>query len=205
MKNAKKLLVLLVVFAMLLSLCACGAQQKQPEEKSAASAAEGAASAERTRIEVWHRASADMGANVLEEAAAEFNASQDSFEIVPVYNSGEYKGLIQQMVADAASGSTPGICQISYTWSEATGYLPGRADVRESDGFKAYVEEHPYLNAGLNVIDALNTPVAFPGSSALQLQDDFCNARDAIYTGHGTALDVMTALAESANQLMNEG
>ena len=90
-------------------------------------------------------------------------------------------------------------------WSEATGYLPGRADVRESDGFKAYVEEHPYLNAGLNVIDALNTPVAFPGSSALQLQDDFCNARDAIYTGHGTALDVMTALAESANQLMNEG
>ena len=444
MKNAKKLLVLLVVFAMLLSLCACGAQQKQPEEKSAASAAEGAASAEKTRIEVWHRASADMGANVLEEAGAEFNASQDSFEIVPVYNSGEYKGLIQQMVADAASGSTPGICQISYTWSnflcenfpttdiasleggeefltafdsnlvdlcknpdgsqvvgipianscpifyynievcqaagldtsnlpttweevvewakaivantdaegfsfaappdfwleewlieanggeiyteengtyvahfddeaavsamqevadlyadgtgvflsgadaikeafssgklgimiatigwstgfttscafdwqaasvvsckgnpvtapvggsmfcitatdpavqegawqflqllgnakyieawsEATGYLPGRADVRESDGFKAYVEEHPYLNAGLNVIDALNTPVAFPGSSALQLQDDFCNARDAIYTGHGTALDVMTALAESANQLMNEG
>lgn len=437
MKNMKKYLALLLALAMVFCLCACG-QDSGDDDK-------GTTGGEKIKVEVWHRASADMGADVLEAAAAEFNASQDKYEIVPVYNSGEYKGLIQQMVADASTGNTPGISQIAYTWSnflcenfpttdiasldggadflaafdsnlvdlckspdgsqvvgiplanscpifyynaevcaaagldvnnlpttwdevvewakaivaktdaegfsfaappdfwleewlvegfggdiytqaadgtyvanfaddaavnamqtvadlyadgtgvflsgadaikeafssgklgimiatigwstgfttscdfdwvassvvscngnavtapvggsmfcitatdpdvqegawqflqllgsekyieawsEATGYLPGRADVRESDSFKAYVDEHPYLNAGLDVINALNTPVAFPGSSALQLQDDFCNARDAIYTGQGTAKDILTALAESANTLMNEG
>lgn len=444
MKNLRKTLVVLLVLAMVLSICACGQKAETPAAPAGDAPAE-ATSNEKITIEVWHRASADMGANVLEAAAAEYNASQDKYEIVPVYNSGEYKGLIQQMVADAATGNTPGISQISYTWSnffcenfpttdissldggkellsafdanlvdlcknpdgtqvvgipvanscaifyyntevcqaagldinnlpttwdevvewakaivektdaegfsfaappdfwleewliesfggsiysreadgtyvahfaddvavnamqtvadlyadgtgvflsgadaikeafssgklgimvatigwstgftsscnfdwvassvvscngnpvtapvggsmfcitasdpdvregaweflqllgsakyieawsEATGYLPGRADVREASAFKAYVDEHPYLNAGLNVITALNTPVAFPGSSALQLQDDFCNARDAIYTGQGTAVDVLTPLAETANELMNEG
>lgn len=438
MKNIKKSLALLLALAMIFCVCGCGQTpadgDKQQSEKTGG----------KVTIEVWHRASADMGADVLQAAADEFNAGQDKYEILPVYNSGEYKGLIQQMVADAATGSTPGICQIAYTWSnflcdnfpttdiasleggsdflaaydsnlvdlckspdgsqvvgipvanscpifyynievcqaagldvsklpttwdevvewaetivektdaegfsfaappdfwleewliesfggniytqasdgtyvanfaedtavnamqtvadlyangtgvflsgsdaikeafssgklgimvatigwssgftascgfewaaspvvscsgntvtapvggsmfcitatdpdvaegawqflqllgsakyieawsEATGYLPGRADVRDSDSFKAYVEEHPYLNAGLDVINYLNTPVAFPGSSALQLQDDFCNARDAIYTGQGTAKDILAPLAESANALMNE-
>ncbi len=438
MKKLRTIIAVLLTAALALCLCACG--QGGSTDGGTKKDASG-----KITIEVWHRASADMGANVLEDAAAEFNASQDKYEIVPVYNSGEYKGLIQQMVADAATGTTPGISQISYTWanflcenfpttdiasldgadeflsafdsnlvdlckspdgsqivgipvanscpifyyntevcaaagldvnnlpstwdevvewakaivektdaegfsfaappdfwleewliesfggsiysresdgsyvahfgddiavnamqsvadlyadgtgvflsgadaikeafssgklgimiatigwstgftsscsfdwvanpvvscngndvtapvggsmfcitatdpevregawqflqllgsekyieawSEATGYLPGRADVRESDSFKAYVAEHPYLNAGLDVINALNTPVAFPGSSALQLQDDFCNARDAIYTGQSKAADVLPALAETANQLMNEG
>lgn len=444
MKTLRKVLVVLLALAMMLSVCACG-QDPAPPATPNENTESGGNSSERITIEVWHRASADMGANVLEEAAAEYNESQNKYEIVPVYNSGEYKGLIQQMVADAATGSTPGISQISYTWSnffcenfpttdissldggeellsafdanlvdlcknpdgsqvvgipvanscaifyyntevcqaagldisnlpttwdevvewakaivektdaegfsfaappdfwleewliesfggsiytreadgtyvahfaddvavnamqsvadlyadgtgvflsgadaikeafssgklgimvatigwstgfttscsfdwvassvvscngnavtapvggsmfcitasdpdvregaweflqllgsakyieawsEATGYLPGRADVREASTFKAYVDEHPYLNAGLNVITALNTPVAFPGSSALQLQDDFCNARDAIYTGQGTAADILIPLAETANELMNEG
>lgn len=444
MKKLRKMMVVLLVLAMALSICACGQTAASPQT-STSDSGKGEASNEKITIEVWHRASADMGANVLEAAAAEYNASQDRFEVIPVYNSGEYKGLIQQMVADAATGNTPGISQISYTWSnffcenfpttdinsldggadflsafdsnlvdlcknpdgsqvvgipvanscpifyynievcqeagldtnklpttwdevvewskaivektdaegfsfaappdfwleewliesfggniytreadgsyvahfadneavnamqavadlykdgtgvflsgadaikeafssgklgimvatigwstgftascnfdwvaspvvscngnavtapvggsmfcitatdpdiregaweflqllgsaeyieawsEETGYLPGRADVREADSFKAYVAEHPYLNAGLDVINALNTPVAFPGSSALQLQDDFCNARDAIYTGQGTAADILAPLAESANELMNEG
>lgn len=444
MKKVRKIFVALLVLAMMLSVCACGQTTEAPAAPAGDAPAAEPASTEKITIEVWHRASADMGANVLEDAAAEYNASQDKYEILPVYNSGEYKGLIQQMVADAATGNTPGISQISYTWSnffcenfpttdissldggeallsafdanlvdlcknpdgtqvvgipvanscpifyyntelcsaagldtsnlpktwdevvdwakaivektdaegfsfaappdfwleewliesfggsiysraadgsytadfaddvainamqsvadlyadgtgvflsgadaikeafssgklgimvatigwstgftascnfdwvagpvvscngndvtapvggsmfcitasdpavregaweflqllgsdkyieawsEATGYLPGRADVREADSFKAYVDEHPYLNAGLDVITALNTPVAFPGSSALQLQDDFCNARDAIYTGQGTAADVLTPLAETANELMNE-
>ena len=426
MKNLKKVFATIMILALVLAL-----------------SVPAFADNERIKIEVWHRASADMGANVLEEAAAEYNASQDKYEIVCVYNSGEYKGLIQSMVAEAAAGKTPGISQIAWTWvnylcqnfpttsvteleggkellsafdenlvglcsspsgevigipvanscpiiyynaevcakagldvnnlpktwdeliewaktivektdaegfsfaappdfwleewliegfggsiydqaedgtyvahfgeqaaidamqgvadlyaegtgvflsgadaikeafssgklgimiatigwstgfttscnfdwvagsvvscagnpvtapvggsmfaitatdpevkegawefmkllgsakyieawSEATGYLPGRADVRDADSFKAYVEEHPYLNAGLNVITALNTPVAFPGDSALQLQDDFCNARDAIYVGQGKAADILPPLAETANELMNE-
>lgn len=450
MKNVKKVLALLLAAVMMLSLCACSSKPSaEPGSgggETASTPADSAAPAgEKTVIEVWHRASADMGADVLEAAAQEFNASQDTYEVVLVYNSGEYKGLIQQMVADAAVNKTPGISQISYTWanflcenfpttdlaalegsedflsafdsnlidlckspdgsqivgipvanscpifyynvevckaagldtddlpttwdevvewakaivektdaegfsfaappdfwleewlvesfggeiytqaadgsyvanfaedaavnamqtvadlyadgtgvflsgadaikeafssgklgimiatigwstgfsttcdfewvaapvvscagndvtapvggsmfcitatdpdvregawqflqllgnskyleawSEASGYLPGRADVRESAEFKAYVEEHPYINAGLDVLDALNTPVAFPGNSALQLQDDFCNARDAIYTGQGTAKDILGPLAEIANELMNEG
>lgn len=444
MKNFRKPLALLLVLTMALSVCACGQKAGAPPSANGQDSS-GGGNGQKLTIEVWHRASADMGADVLEAAAAEYNASQDKYEIVPVYNSGEYKGLIQQMVADAATGNTPGISQISYTWSnffcenfpttdiaeleggqellsvfdanlvdlcknpdgsqvvgipvanscpifyyntevcqaagldtgklpstwdevvewartivektdaegfsfaappdfwleewliesfggdiytreadgtytahfaddtavnamqavadlyadgtgvflsgadaikeafssgklgimiatigwstgftsscnfewvansvvscggnpvtapvggsmfcitasdpeiregaweflqllssakyieawsEATGYLPGRADVREADTFKAYVAEHPYLNAGLDVITALNTPVAFPGSSALQLQDDFCNARDAIYTGQGTAAEILTPFAESANELMNEG
>lgn len=441
MKKFKKMMVVLLALAIVLSICACGQTTTEPQTSDGTKEN---TNNEKIKIEVWHRASADMGADVLEAAAAEYNASQDRYEVIPVYNSGEYKGLIQQMVADAATGSTPGISQISYTWSnffcenfpttditaldggeeflsafdsnlvelcknpdgsqvvgipvanscpifyynvevcqaagldtgnlpttwdevvdwakaivektdaegfsfaappdfwleewliesfggniytrendgsytahfadaeainamqtvadlyadgtgvflsgadaikeafssgklgimvatigwstgftsscnfdwvassvvscngnavtapvggsmfcitasdpeiregaweflqllgsaayieawaEATGYLPGRADVREAETFKAYVAEHPYINAGLDIINALNTPVAFPGSSALQLQDDFCNARDAIYTGQGTAVDILTPLAETANELMNE-
>ena len=437
MKKLKSIIALLLVTAMVFCLAACGKKSDGGEK------AEGGDSG-RIQIEVWHRASADMGANVLEDAAKEFNESQDKYEVVPVYNSGEYKGLIQQMVADASTGNTPGISQIAYTWSdflcenfpttdiksldggeeflsnfdsnlvdlckspdgsqvvgipvanscpvfyyntevckaagldisklpttwdevvtwakaivektdaegfsfaappdfwleewliesnggeiytqgsdgkyvakfgddvavkamqevadlyadgtgvflsgadaikeafssgklgimiatigwstgfttscdfdwvassvvsckgnpvsapvggsmfcitatdpevregawqflqllgsekyieawsEATGYLPGRADVRNSDSFKAYVSEHPYINAGLDIIDKLNTPVAFPGSSALQLQDDFCNARDSIYSGQSKAADTLPQLAQTADRLMND-
>lgn len=89
-------------------------------------------------------------------------------------------------------------------WCEATGYLPGKAAVRENEKYQAYVAEHSYLNAGLNIVDKLNTPVSFPGESALELQSSFIDMRDAIYTGQSDAAEATKVLAEQANELMNE-
>lgn len=140
MKNLRKTLVVLLVLAMVLSICACGQKAETPSAPAGDAPAE-AKSNEKITIEFWHRASADQGLGAIESAAEAFNNSQDRFVVKPVYNSGEYRGLIQSLVAEAASGNTPAIAQIAWAWTDYFANNFPVTDIKTLENGPEYLKE----------------------------------------------------------------
>lgn len=70
----------------------------------------------KTVIEYWHCNAETQGGLTVEELVENFNQANDHIEVVAKYNPDMYKGLMQNLQAEAAAGNTPAIVQIGWAF-----------------------------------------------------------------------------------------
>lgn len=95
-----------LLFSAIVILVACG-----NGEESGSSKKDG-----KTKIEYWHVNAETQGGQTVAELVEEFNAQSDTVEVVAKYNPDLYKGLMQNLQAEVAAGSTPAIVQIGWAF-----------------------------------------------------------------------------------------
>lgn len=106
----KALTKFLLVCVCVVVLAAC----KDSEGGSAGTDA--AASGEKVKIEYWHVNAETQGGKTVEELVEEFNAQSDTVEVVAKFNPDMYKGLMQNLQAEAAAGNAPAVVQIGWAF-----------------------------------------------------------------------------------------
>jgi len=74
------------------------------------------AQAQKTVIEYWHVNAETQGGLTVEELVGAFNAQSDTVEVVAKYNPDMYKGLMQNLQAEAAAGRSPAVVQIGWAF-----------------------------------------------------------------------------------------
>lgn len=102
----KRTLVALMAALMALQLAGCGSGETSDQESDSG----------KTQVTFWHVYSENFGATLIDEMIQEFNASQDTIEVVGVYNADMYPGLMTNLQAEVASGDYPSICMIGYNY-----------------------------------------------------------------------------------------
>lgn len=102
----KRTLVALMAALMALQLAGCGSGETSEQESDSG----------KTQVTFWHVYSENFGATLIDEMIQEFNASQDTIEVVGVYNADMYPGLMTNLQAEVASGDYPSICMIGYNY-----------------------------------------------------------------------------------------
>lgn len=102
----KRTLVALMVALMALQLAGCGSGETSEKESDSG----------KTQVTFWHVYSENFGATLIDEMIQEFNASQDTIEVVGVYNADMYPGLMTNLQAEVASGDYPSVCMIGYNY-----------------------------------------------------------------------------------------
>ncbi|CUH96638.1 putative secreted protein [Propionispora sp. 2/2-37] len=80
------------------------------------SPADSAAKGEKIKIEYWHVNAETQGGKTVEELVKEFNAQSKNVEVVARYNPDMYKGLMQNLQAEAATGKSPAVVQIGWAF-----------------------------------------------------------------------------------------
>lgn len=75
-----------------------------------------AASGGKVKIEYWHVNAETQGGKTVEELVEEFNAQSDTVEVVAKFNPDMYKGLMQNLQAEAAAGNAPAVVQIGWAF-----------------------------------------------------------------------------------------
>ena len=73
-------------------------------------------SGEKTVIEYWHCNAETQGGLVVDELVKQFNESNDHIQVVAKYNPDMYKGLMQNLQAEAAAGNSPALVQIGWAF-----------------------------------------------------------------------------------------
>lgn len=102
---------------------------------------------EKVKIEYWHVNSDKQGGKSVKELVKKFNESQDKIEVVEKFNPDMYKGLMQNMQAEVASGKSPDVVQVGWAFldyfSENFEYVEPQAlvDAYEKED-KKYLEEN---------------------------------------------------------------
>ena len=89
------------------------AEQNSDAKKNNAGEASGG---EKTVIEYWHCNAETQGGLVVDELVKKFNESNDHIEVVAKYNPDMYKGLMQNLQAEAATGHSPALVQIGWAF-----------------------------------------------------------------------------------------
>ena len=100
-----------------------------------------AASEEKTVIEYWHCNAETQGGLAVEELVQKFNETNDHIEVVAKYNPDMYKGLMQNLQAEAATGNYPALVQIG--WAFLDYFSNNFAYVTPQDAIDAYDKEDP--------------------------------------------------------------
>lgn len=108
MKKLKRILSLVLAALM---MCAVVSGCGKSGSSTGASGSGG-----KTKVTFWHVYSENFGATIIAGMIDEFNASQDSIEVEGVYNPDMYPGLMTNLQAEVASGSSPSICMIGYNY-----------------------------------------------------------------------------------------
>lgn len=144
MRKLSKIAALLLAGTMVLSGCsggtagtsgtgtATGSQNAGAGSGTAADTSDGSADAgsstaaenqnaasktgEKTVIEYWHCNAETQGGLTVEELVKNFNDNNDHIEVVAKYNPDMYKGLMQNLQAEAAVGNSPAIVQIGWAF-----------------------------------------------------------------------------------------
>ena len=70
----------------------------------------------KTVIEYWHCNAENQGGLTVDELVKNFNENNDHIEVVAKYNPDMYKGLMQNLQAEAATGNYPAIVQIGWAF-----------------------------------------------------------------------------------------
>ena len=119
----KKMIALLLIGVLCMGFTACGSDkstQDQAEFQSDEKHQEAAKSSEKvqdkTVIEYWHCNAETQGGLTVEELVNNFNAENDHIEVVAKYNPDMYKGLMQNLQAEAAVGNSPAVVQIGWAF-----------------------------------------------------------------------------------------
>lgn len=71
---------------------------------------------EKVKIEYWHVNAETQGGKSVDKLVEEFNKQSDTVEVVAKYNPDMYKGLLQNFQAEAATGSTPALVQVGWSF-----------------------------------------------------------------------------------------
>ena len=129
-KSATKLTAMLMAGVMAAMSAGCGSSKteesgtnnqqntasSQEDKGSAGSSAENKASGDKTVIEYWHVNAEQQGGLTVDALVKKFNEENDHIEVVAKYNPDMYKGLMQNLQAEAATGNTPAIVQIGWAF-----------------------------------------------------------------------------------------
>lgn len=113
-KKLFKFATSLLAGVMLLSGCSTGSSQASSTSSTKASNENQAT--DKVKIEYWHCNAETQGGLTVEELVNKFNAENDHIEVVAKYNPDMYKGLMQNLQAEAATGRTPAIVQIGWAF-----------------------------------------------------------------------------------------
>ena len=128
MKNNMKKLTAFVMAGAMLALSGCGSSSAGSSTQAASgttgstateastTAAATNAAGEKTVIEYWHVNAETQGGLVVDELVKQFNESNDHIEVVAKYNPDMYKGLMQNLQAEAATGNSPALVQIGWAF-----------------------------------------------------------------------------------------
>lgn len=101
-------------------------------------------SQEKTVIEYWHCNAETQGGLTVDELVENFNATNDHIEVVAKYNPDMYKGLMQNLQAEAATGNYPALVQIG--WAFLDYFSNNFAYVTPQDAIDAYdAEDETFL------------------------------------------------------------
>lgn len=84
----------------------------------ASTSSAGGGSGGKTTIEYWHVNAETQGGTAVTELVNKFNASQTEVEVKPVFNSGMYQGLMQNLQSKAAAGAMPALVQVGWSYRE---------------------------------------------------------------------------------------
>ena len=94
-----------------------GSGAKANTETNTETKAEGnSSSGGKTVIEYWHCNAETQGGLVVDELVKQFNESNDHIQVVAKYNPDMYKGLMQNLQAEAAAGNSPALVQIVWAF-----------------------------------------------------------------------------------------
>lgn len=107
----KKNILKIVSVMSILTLCltGCGSAKNQGEGVKSANG-------EKVKIEYWHCNAETQGGQTVEELVKKFNEQSDSVEVTAKYNPDMYKGLMQNLQAEAATGKSPAVVQIGWAF-----------------------------------------------------------------------------------------
>lgn len=187
MKKFNMVLAGILAGCMMAGLVGCGSTEKEPvraqNEANAENAAgetqeaeaEGEETTERIEIEYWHKNSETAGGPTIEEYAELFNASQDKYTIKPVFMTEDYKGIMQQLQAEAAAGNAPGVIQVGYYWLNYFTENHQYVDIKELD--ESYLDNYlPNITELCTTQDgkvagvpySLSTPVIYYNTELLE-------------------------------------
>ena len=86
------------------------------ENNTEANAEVNSSTGEKTVIEYWHCNAETQGGLVVDELVRQFNESNDHIQVVAKYNPDMYKGLMQNLQAEAATGNSPALVQIGWAF-----------------------------------------------------------------------------------------
>lgn len=70
----------------------------------------------KVKIEYWHVNAETQGGKSVDKLVEEFNKQSDTVEVVAKYNPDMYKGLLQNFQAEAATGDTPELIQVGWSF-----------------------------------------------------------------------------------------
>ncbi|MBS4191879.1 ABC transporter substrate-binding protein [Bacillus sp. FJAT-49705] len=104
----KKFLLLMSLLVLVLSACAPTSGEEDKKEE--------AGSGEKTKIEYWHVNAETLGGKTVEKLVADFNAQSDTVEVTAKFNPDMYKGLMQNLQAEAATGNSPAVVQVGWAF-----------------------------------------------------------------------------------------
>ncbi|RNH97440.1 ABC transporter substrate-binding protein, partial [Acinetobacter baumannii] len=100
MKQFSFLLCITLIF-----LAGCSAEGSKKETKDG-----------KVKIEYWHVNAETQGGKTVKELVNDFNKQSDDVYVQAKYNPDMYKGLIQNMMSEAAGGRTPDVVQIGWSF-----------------------------------------------------------------------------------------
>lgn len=129
MKKSAKSILALATAAVMAAMTGCSSASTTAEttaaaDSQAADAQTAAADTEtakgdaagKTVIEYWHCNAETQGGLTVDELVKKFNESNDHIEVVAKYNPDMYKGLMQNLQAEAAAGNSPALVQIGWAF-----------------------------------------------------------------------------------------
>lgn len=114
---------MILVFTILFSGCNQGGAKKSAVENNQSSSTDSvkddsnkASSGEKVIIEYWHVNAETQGGVTVEELVKKFNEQNDHIEVIARYNPDMYKGLMQNLQAEVATGTYPAVVQIEWAF-----------------------------------------------------------------------------------------
>lgn len=121
--NIKKIGAMLLAVSMILTGCGAAQEAKTTTASAETTMAEATVNdqastlnGEKVKIEYWHCNADGQGGKTVEELVDAFNASNDHIEVTAKFNPDMYKGLMQNLQAEVASGKTPAVVQIGWAF-----------------------------------------------------------------------------------------
>lgn len=98
------------LISLILMLAACG-NSKDTSSKDSTSK-----KGEKVVIEYWHVNAETQGGKTVKELVKDFNEQSKTVKVVEKYNPDMYKGLMQNLQAEVASGKTPAVVQVGWSF-----------------------------------------------------------------------------------------